>query len=144
VNMRTSLALLMLVLATFGAHASAPAQPDPASAPKPLETFQLLVWNRAARAVDLEVRFGDVVAFRGTVPASHAASALDGGAVVQLPAGSYELRVIDHTRGAEEKIRVAVERGGPHVGVHLTAEGFALVLTRQGIHALTPGVAAGP
>src|SRR5207253_7766003 len=101
------------------------------SPPAKLETFQLYVWNRARRDICLRVSVGKNVVFDDVVKASFIASSIDGGAVIQLPAGTYTVHVTDFTRKIDDELTVNVSNDAPNVGINLTDIGLAFVVTRQ-------------
>jgi len=134
-----ALLVVSLMLAMPSAFAESPAK-TPASSS--LETLQFLAWNRSGTPIDLEVRLNDEVVSRESVSSSDIPSAMNAGTVVQRPAGSYSLQVIDHTRGLTESAQIDISQGGPNFGVYLIPDQLAIVLSHQNLQEFTPGTLA--
>jgi len=131
-RIRRHVAALALLVASWPALAAPPA-------PGETKLLQVLAWNNAGVAVDLEVRVDGKVAWREAVAANDIRSGISSGTVLQLPAGEHLVEVIDHTRDLREAARVDVAEGGPNIGVHLVPRQLALVLSHQPLPPFTPG-----
>lgn len=135
---------LYALFASFAVALAAPAfsqvitfgQSDPAQGS--LSTIQLLVWNRAGQPIDVDVSLAERAVFSGRLREGTVAASMEAGRVLQREPGSYTVRVIDRTRGLVDSVNVRIDSQGQNVGVHLTNDGIAFVLTQHDITRLTP------
>jgi hypothetical protein len=133
---------LWLVLA--GVLASAPLQAQRAPEGTEIGTVQLLVWNRAGQTIDVEVRLGKETVYASPVRNGSAAASMEAARVVQREPGTYLVQVMDRTRKLQDSVSVRIDgTQGQNVGVHLTRDGVAFVVTRGDVTGLTPPPATG-
>lgn len=126
-----------LVLAVGLGSSAVSAQSAPEAVP--VGAVQLLVWNRAGQTIDVEIRVGEQMVYTNPVREGTVAASVEVGRVVQREPGSYVVEVTDRTRNLRDSVLVRIDgTGGQHVGVHLTREGMAFVLTRGDLTRLTP------
>lgn len=141
-NKRWGAGGLWLVLA--GLLASAPVQAQRAPQGTQTGTVQLLVWNRAGQAIDVELRVGKETVYAAPVPNGSVATSMEAARVVQREPGTYLVQVVDRTRKRMDSVSVQIDGNeGQNVGVHLTRDGVAFVVTRGDVTGLTPPPATG-
>jgi hypothetical protein len=125
----TALSLPLVVVGGTKAQASGAAPPM---------TTQVAVWNRTGRPIQLEVRAGDDPILSSRVNNGAVATSVDAARIVQREPGLHTFYVIDHSRTLSDSITLEFAPKGQNLGVHLTPEGIALVVTRSDILSLTP------
>jgi hypothetical protein len=132
----TMLAACSVVLAV-PAHSqqAAPAQP---AAQTPVSSIQLVVWNRAGVPISLEVRLDEERVLLDELRAGNVATSIEAGRILQRQPGTYTLRVIDRTRGIEDSVVLRIDSEGQNLGIHLTGDGLAFLLTRGDVTTHTP------
>lgn len=121
---------------------ASPVQAQDAAERGRVGSVQLLVWNRAGQAIDLDVRVDGQGIYAGRVPDGTVSTSMEVGRIVQREPGTYLVHVTDSTRKVTDSVSVQIEATqGQNVGVHLTPDGVAFVLTRGDVTRFTPPAA---
>jgi hypothetical protein len=97
-----------------------------------LLTTQIIVWNRIAQPVRIEIVLDDSVVYSGSIEVPKIAEQIGGGRIVQITQGKHKLQARDVTRGlvqntvfssdpaqaaASQVITVRIEPSGPHITI---------------------------
>jgi hypothetical protein len=95
---------------------------------------QIIVWNRIAQAVKMEVTVDDSIVYAGLISIPIVPEQIGGGRLVQMSLGKHRLRVKDATRGlVQDTVYVATdEQAGVSqvINVRVDAAGPVVRFTR--------------
>jgi hypothetical protein len=101
-------------------------------------SIQVVIWNRAGQPLDVEVLQGADRVFAGALREGAVSTSIEAGRILQREPGSYTIRIVDHTRGMQDSVALRMGPGGQNLGILLTQDGLAFVLTQGDVTDLTP------
>ena len=101
-------------------------------------SVQVVVWNRAGQPLDVEVLQGADRVFAAALRAGAVSTSIEAGRILQREPGSYTVRIVDHTRGMQDSVALRIGPDGQNLGIHLTQDGLAFVVTQGDVTDFTP------
>jgi hypothetical protein len=132
----TLLVTCSVVLASPAASQELAEQPNPAQAR--LGTVQIVAWNRSGQPIDLDVRLSEERILTGELRAGTVATSIEAARILQREQGTYTLHVVDRTRDLQDSVTLRIDSVGQNLGIHLTPDGLAFVLSRGDVTRFTP------